>query len=164
MKVAGQLSGHPDRFSATVTLSWAPDQLENSSQWVYTQHNDDGGQERPGDPVWGICRHNCQVRDRTPNFLVCQKPASACVGRPKASNYFVYSQVGSQPLLFIMELMLLLQHFSGSFESEEAVARLVTVPTDLARVGADLLMNFVLALPFIVGSLIVKYWIYLLFP
>ena len=63
-----------------------------------------------------------------------------------------------------MELMLLIQHFSGSFESEEAIARLVTVPTDLARVGADLLMNFVLALPFIVGSLIVKYWIYLLFP
>ena len=60
--------------------------------------------------------------------------------------------------------MFLLQHFSGSFESEEAIARLVTVPTDFARVGADLLMNFVLALPFIVGSLIVKYWIYLLFP
>jgi len=53
---------------------------------------------------------------------------------------------------------------SGSFESEEAIARLVTVPTDLAQVGADVLMNFVLALPFIVGSLIVKYWIYLLFP
>jgi len=53
---------------------------------------------------------------------------------------------------------------SGNFESEEAIARLVTVPTDLAQVGADVLMNFVLALPFIVGSLIVKYWIYLLFP
>ena len=36
VKVAGQLSGHPDWFSATVTLSWAPDQLENSSQWVNT--------------------------------------------------------------------------------------------------------------------------------
>ena len=36
VKVGGQFSGHPDRFSATVTPSWAPDQLENSSQWVDT--------------------------------------------------------------------------------------------------------------------------------
>ena len=127
------------------------------------QHND-GGQECSGHPVWGFRGHHCQVRVKPQIFLVCQKPASACVGRPKASNYFVYTQVGHQPLLFFMELILLLQHFSGSFETEEAIARLVTVPTDLASVGADLLMNFVLALPFIVGSLIVKYWIYLLFP
>ena len=104
------------------------------------------------------------MRDRTPNFLVCQKPASACVGRPKASNYFVNTQVRRQLRLLLLKLTFCLQHFSGSFEPEEAIARLVTVPTDFARVGADVLMNFVLALPFIVGSLIVKYWIYLLFP
>ena len=94
-----------------------------------------------------------------------QKPARACVGRPKASSYLHHTQVGhhhQHPDL--LELKCYFEHFSGSFESEEAIARLVTVPTDLAQVGADVLMNFVLALPFIVGSLIVKYWIYLLFP
>ena len=46
-----------------------------------------------------------QLPGETPNLelLVCQKPASACVGRPKTSNYFVYSQVG-QPWILVTEI------------------------------------------------------------
>ena len=57
-----------------------------------------------------------QLPGETPNLelLVCQKPASACVGRPKTSNYFVYPQVG-QPWILVTELKNIPSTFQWQF-------------------------------------------------
>ena len=97
VKVArGHLSGHPGRFSATVTLSWAPDtswriSADGSTQWRWL-----------GASWWSSLGFSWpQLPGETPNLelLVCQKPVCACVGRPKTSNYFVYPQVGQHWIL-----------------------------------------------------------------